>query len=1201
MSSPNTSRSLYERTFRAVLGIGTPRMVAPWQWPIRMIALGQAILDDRRQRLKRSQDTIHHDWITRNEPEGHAQAVLERFERWGTDLSRVSVVIPVGHAPFSLLRSSLHSLHRQACPPCDIRLVCAPEVKRHRYLRLRWLSRFTPGAQLVRAATWRAATEGAAEWVLVLWPGDRLALGALQIYQDTAIQHPNAALLYGDEDQYDPQSHMRSAPLLKPGWAPVTLLTRPILGRTICIRCDVLAAIVPDTLPGEAHTGPDHLALALARLDIQGVRIPAFLLHRRTDGVTDEPNSPADAVLTHLKMMGLQEPTLSRNLNGTRRIAWTHPETPAVSIVIHASATTDAAIRRNVERLLDTTDYPHFDITYVTSRPPTRAATETDAFDRTVRCVAPADPSNRSASLSAAVDTVPSDLVLFLDPGIYPLTRSWLRELVQWLHFPGVGVVAPMIVSSDKQIHHVGYATGIGLLYGDLCHGLPEGSALDFLQPDDTRNVSAVSLRAMLMRKTTFNDAGPFDASYREQYADIVLCERVRKSGGQIVCHPGARLCLNTYIDEVTHEDTQRLAHRIAARPDAVDPYLHPRINIDDPTLPIQAAGALPTGARITQKTDAILATAGPSETIDLFDREALAALAQAHDFSFPPPAASAADAAQDVEGAARFLLQQLYNAPALRERFPHALSAGRNGAFFQWCNSEGADAWQLNDAARHHLAEVFGGSLSYRVRALFNWRWDLRFYFPLASLPWGRAAFVRWTKTDGAATGLTDTELWWFLLESAESPAREIATLYGLLPEWQRKHPPALTASQWPRLLQWMSRVYGIPHHELASLAPPTDRACPPVLATAGKPDHGVNLLGHLCLHSGNKQSVEVCMDGLRRVGLATSVRDVPAVPTGDPPDRREWLDTEVYDISINFLSLAFSLEGWYSKGTLQPRGDTYHIGNWFWEFQEVPQEWVEHAEHYDEAWAATRFIENIMKKALPIPVTYMPAGHLVEPPRLPRSHFGLPEDRYLFLFVFDMGSYTERKNPRGLIEAFRQAIRPDDRATLVLKFSQGQRFSETTAALRQDAARVDNVHIIDETYSREDTLGLINCCDCYVSLHRSEGLGLTIAEAMMMGKSAIATSYSGNLEFMTPENSLLVDYNMIAMEQDWPPYRKGWLWADPSVAHAAEQMRFVLDQPEEAAAIAARGQGDTRRHFDMQAYADRMAARLAAIRSTR
>jgi glycosyltransferase involved in cell wall biosynthesis len=174
-------------------------------------------------------------------------------------------------------------------------------------------------------------------------------------------------------------------------------------------------------------------------------------------------------------------------------------------------------------------------------------------------------------------------------------------------------------------------------------------------------------------------------------------------------------------------------------------------------------------------------------------------------------------------------------------------------------------------------------------------------------------------------------------------------------------------------------------------------------------------------------------------------------------------------------------------------------------------------------------------------------------------RSFFGLPEDRFLFLFMFDFMSILERKNPLGLFEAFRKAFKPRDKTTLVLKISHAE--SQPLEFRKfEEAAKGLNVKIIKGVLSRIEINSLLNACDCYVSLHRSEGFGLTMAEAMSLGKPVIATAYSGNMDFMSPSNSFLVNHRLVKLEQDYPPYQKGAMWAEPDNDHAAELMRRVV-----------------------------------------
>ena len=154
---------------------------------------------------------------------------------------------------------------------------------------------------------------------------------------------------------------------------------------------------------------------------------------------------------------------------------------------------------------------------------------------------------------------------------------------------------------------------------------------------------------------------------------------------------------------------------------------------------------------------------------------------------------------------------------------------------------------------------------------------------------------------------------------------------------------------------------------------------------------------------------------------------------------------------------------------------------------------------------------------------------------------------------------------------------------------------------AQMREAVAGTSITIIDEIYSEEETLSLISACDCYVSLHRSEGWGLTMAEAMLLGKPVIATGYSGNMDFMDNSNSLLVDYQIVTLERAYPPYAAGFHWANPSVDHAAQLMRQVYENQTWARDLGATAAADLNERLSVVASGRRMAARLAEIEAER
>src|SRR5262249_27272136 len=147
----------------------------------------------------------------------------------------------------------------------------------------------------------------------------------------------------------------------------------------------------------------------------------------------------------------------------------------------------------------------------------------------------------------------------------------------------------------------------------------------------------------------------------------------------------------------------------------------------------------------------------------------------------------------------------------------------------------------------------------------------------------------------------------------------------------------------------------------------------------------------------------------------------------------------------------------------------------------------------------------------------------------------------------------------------AFRRAFRRSEPVRLVLKCVNAESDPSGFAALRAAAAGA-SIAIVDGYAATDSLHNLMAACDAYVSLHRSEGIGITIAEAMALGKPAIATGWSGNTDFMDVSNGFPVSYRLVELDQTVGPYPAGEVWAEPSVEHAAELMRFVVDHPDEA-----------------------------------
>ena len=273
------------------------------------------------------------------------------------------------------------------------------------------------------------------------------------------------------------------------------------------------------------------------------------------------------------------------------------------------------------------------------------------------------------------------------------------------------------------------------------------------------------------------------------------------------------------------------------------------------------------------------------------------------------------------------------------------------------------------------------------------------------------------------------------------------------------------------------------------------------------------------------------------------------------------------------------------------------YNIGYWLWELPELPRPYHAAFAYLDEVWVASDYGREAIARASPVPVVKIPPPLPAEGlpvAKVGRAHFGLADGQRVFLFMFDAQSIVERKNPSALIAAFKRAFPKEGDARLVLKIGHAGR--SLLARLRAEAAD-ERVVVIDRVLDREEVNALIAMSDCYVSLHRSEGFGLTMAEAMALGRPVIATAYSANLDFMTSANSLLVRHRLVQLEKDHPPYPRGSAWADPDVEHAAELMRLVYAEPERARRLGERARADVMEYLSPRSVGARIAERLSLI----
>jgi hypothetical protein len=289
--------------------------------------------------------------------------------------------------------------------------------------------------------------------------------------------------------------------------------------------------------------------------------------------------------------------------------------------------------------------------------------------------------------------------------------------------------------------------------------------------------------------------------------------------------------------------------------------------------------------------------------------------------------------------------------------------------------------------------------------------------------------------------------------------------------------------------------------------------------------------------------------------------------------------------------------IEAFESRGARFSNG--YNVIVPAWELPTYPKAWVNQLRRFDEVWALSHFIAGGLNAA---GISSIHIGQAIEVPRgyfLPRKYFGIRESAFTLLHFFDLTSYATRKNPDAVLATFRELRQRREFADiqLVLKVKNNNQDGEEW--LRPIRDRLSEAVCLAKPMSAHETRSLINACDCFASLHRSEGFGRGTGEAMFLGRLALATGWSGNMDYMTGENALLVNHHLIPVRVDEYPFGEGQFWAEPDVDHAVALLEAALDDRGHAAAIAARGRRDMRLRHGFRAIGLRILDRVTEINS--
>ncbi|HEV8061720.1 MAG TPA: glycosyltransferase [Gemmataceae bacterium] len=1216
--------------------------------------LTPALARPQKKTQENQRDAEYQQWFEHQRLNDAERAQMRDEAGSWTPAVLFSVLMPVHDVVEEYLRAAIESVCRQFYPHWELcialdgvksarlRLLLEDYERRDERIHVAYLAE----NRGVSAASNAALDLARGDFVALLDHDDELAEDALWRIAKSLAADPDADMLYSDEDKLTlDDKHVQ--PHFKPGWSPELLLSYMYTCHLGVYRTELVRQVGGFRSAFDQAQDYD-LALRVAARSGRVRHVPGVLYHWRmlpTSTATSAAAKPRaheaarralEAHLTTTGQAGRVEPGA---LQGLFRVRFAIVGRPLVSIIIPTACSKALVRNRSVYLLANclttirrNSTYSNVEIIVIDNGDmPDDLRREIASCD--VRRLTFSGELNLSAKLNQGAAEARGEHLVFLNDDTEIISPDWLEALLEYSQQPQIGAVGAKLYFADDRLQHVGVMMQDGLPVHQY-HRSPPDHPGYFGSNLVVRNYGAVTGACFMTPAEVFKAAGGFDEAFVLTHSDIDYCLRIAAAGKRCVFTPHAELY---HFESVSRAEAPaweaklfRDRWRALWSP---DPYGNPHLIPSAPGLHLNLHCWL------------------NEERARLFDREGTPITVrhlQRAGIELWEPAA--AEVAWGVTGAARWVLGLLLQDPVLRTRFPRTLCNGADGVFPTWVREKYANEPSASPRGKANLEALFQAPPGNVVRQIYDHSVEVRRHHPMAETPGGRWRFLRWLLVTGMPTErLSLEQVLWFFLETEHDAAGKLVRAYRINPDWQERFPLALTCFGRHEFLRSLGEEQGL--HEAAWFRdlelPDTHSALDELrLLVAARPDlreqhpeafdddqrlaelvaslprvdeawlarlqdevtqlglrrPGVNLFGHFCYASGLNVALTATETSLRQLGAAIARRDVPCEARNNVTGRDAYLDLEVHDVTLLHIAPQPMLDYFYPLSGLRLRPGVARVAVWYWELESAPAAWKVHARHLEEIWAPTRFIAKALEPVMPKAVVWMPPGLALPAfaPR-PREAFNLPTDEFVFLTMFDMTSGAERKNPFGAIEAFRQAFRPEEPVRLVLKTSRGS-YNRTRWTELQEAARTaGRVTVLDTILTRSDTLALMASADAYISLHRSEGFGLTLAESMLLGKPVVATGYSGNMDFMTADNSYLVDYQIVPITDKISTYERGMCWAEPSVEHAARQMRSIYEDRSRAQAIGELARVEVQQTLDPQAAGQRMLERLAQIRSGR
>lgn len=416
----------------------------------------------------------------------------------------------------------------------------------------------------------------------------------------------------------------------------------------------------------------------------------------------------------------------------------------------------------------------------------------------------------------------------------------------------------------------------------------------------------------------------------------------------------------------------------------------------------------------------------------------------------------------------------------------------------------------------------------------------------------------------------------------SSGNLSRILFSLWKSRPDLMRRFPDA-TGNEAHELQEW-ARNHGIAENaideEFIEIGDLVQDSYPNFFSD----EKGINIAGYLTGELGLGQSARLIYESAKKTKFPTH----PLVSNRSRSRQFESFSSselnKIFGVIVAVIN-ADHFKLWIDDIGKNRLKKSTIIGVWAWETEDFPRNMHSAFELVDEIWAVSNFVKSALEKHTQKPIFVFPTP-ISNPERiekLDRSKISLNTLEDYNLFIFDYLSVFNRKNPLGAIEAHTKAFPNGDGPTLVIKTINSDKDPVNRERLRFAIEKRKDIVLIENYLSREQMTALINECSTYISLHRSEGYGLTIAEAMILGRPVIATGYSGNLDFMSQQNSFLVPYELIKVGDFSPPYLSESKWADPDLNTAAEYMRYLFENKDLAQEVGRRAKLELQEKFSV------------------